>query len=377
LQEDLVELPHAQLLKPGEVASNIRFILSGEVCTVFDFDGQMKRIHHLILIPSFEVAEQVNSCLGRYGQLNLDGRPTLNMSASQLVEELKAISSDNEVIPAHVWTPWFSLFGAFSGFDRIEDCYQDMTKQIHALETGLSSDPPMNWRLSALDRFSLVSNSDSHSAWPWRIGREANVFDLQRVTYSEVLKAIQEKDSQRFRLTIETHPAYGKYHWTGHRACNLSLPPREAAKFNGICPVCRRPLTKGVDQRVAELADRPAHYRPADAADFMHLLPLSEIIARVINASAAGVQSVWKIYHDLISQFGNEYHVLIEAPIEKMLRVTDQEIAEAIEKVRKNRVKITPGYDGVYGQLAFLEPGECEDAEPIETEQRSLVEWCG
>jgi uncharacterized protein (TIGR00375 family) len=376
LQEDLVELSDTGLLKPGKTAAGVRFMLSGEVSTIFEFRGRTKKIHHLILTPSFETAKQVNSRLGRYGQLNLDGRPTLEMSAAHLVEEVKAVSADNEVIPAHAWTPWFSLFGAFSGFDRIEDCYQDMTKHIHALETGLSSDPPMNWRLSTLDRFSLVSNSDSHSCWPWRIGREANVFDLQRITYSEVLNAIQEKDNQRFRFTIETYPAYGKYHWTGHRSCNISMPLGEAAKINSICPVCRRQLTKGVDQRVEELADRPAHYRPSNAIDFMHLLPLSEIIAKVINASSVEAQSVWKIYNDLISRFGNEYRVLIDAPVEEISQVTERETAEAIEKARKNRVKITPGYDGVYGQLAFLERDEYEEAQSIGTEQRSLTEWC-
>ncbi len=375
LREDLVEQPDTDLLGPSKTTARVRFVLSGEVSTVFEFGGKIKKIHHLILTPSFETAAQVNSSLSRYGNLSLDGRPTLKMSAAHLVEEVKTISSDNEVIPAHAWTPWFSLFGAFSGFDRIEDCYQDMTKHIHALETGLSSDPPMNWRLSTLDRFSLISNSDSHSCWPWRIGREANVFELQRVTYAEVLRVIREKDTQRFRFTIETHPAYGKYHWTGHRTCNVSLSPREAAKFSNICPVCRRQLTKGVDQRVEELADRPVHYKPAEAIDFMHLLPLSEIIAKVVNAPS-GAQSVWKIYNDLVSRFGNEYRVLIDAPVSEISKVAEGEIIEAIEKVRRNKVKIIPGYDGVYGQLAFLESDECEDAQPTGTEQRCLTEWC-
>ena len=237
LQADLDEMPSAGLFRPAKTHSQTCFMITGEVSTIFISEGQTKKIHHLILTPSLETAMQINDRLTRYGDLSLDGRPTLEMTAAHLVEEVMAVSPWNEVIPAHVWTPWFSLFGAFSGFDRIEDCYQDMTKNIHALETGLSSDPPMNWRLSALDQYTLVSNSDSHSYWPWRIGREANVFNLDTLTYSKVIDAVRSKDTERIELTIETNPAYGKYHWTGHRNCGVSLPPHEAIKFSNLCPV--------------------------------------------------------------------------------------------------------------------------------------------
>jgi uncharacterized protein (TIGR00375 family) len=354
LRQELTEIPDTNLYgTTKEPRSTVRFTVTGEVATIFTHENEIKKIHHLILAPSLEVAAQINDRLTRYGNLASDGRPLLDMTAPQLVEEITQVSSENVVIPAHVWTPWFSLFGAFSGFDRIEDCYQDTTKQIPALETGLSSDPPMNWRLSSLDRFALVSNSDSHSHWPWRIGREANVFELEGLTYHEVVGSIRKNDPSRFVYTIETDPAYGKYHWTGHRNCKVSFSPAEARKFGSICPVCRRKLTKGVEQRVEELADRPAGFKPTNAVGYKHLLPLSEIIATVLGAAYPSIQKVWEIYNALIAKFRDEYSVLIDAPLEEMLKIVDPEIADAIIRVREDQIKVIPGYDGVYGQLAL------------------------
>lgn len=375
LQEDLVKAPGKGLLKSSKSANPICFMITGEVSTVFMFRGETKKIHHLILTPNFEVAIQVNDRLAQYGDLSLDGRPTLEMTAPQLVEEVMSVSADNEVIPAHVWTPWFSLFGAFSGFDKIEDCYQDMTKHIHALETGLSSDPPMNWRISVLDKFTLVSNSDSHSCWPWRIGREANVLDLEQLTYDEVVEVIRKKDPERFKFTIETNPAYGKYHWSGHRSCNVSMPPQEAMKFGNLCPMCRNKLTKGVEQRIEELADRPANFKPQNAIDYMHLLPLSEIIATVLNASSPSVQNVWNVFNSLMTKFSCEYNVLIDASIEELSKVVDPKIAEAVVMVREGRAQVTPGYDGVYGQLILNEERKT-GPRVSRVPQRSLTEWC-
>ena len=331
----------------------MHFMLTTEVCTIFDFENQSRKVHHVILTPNLDTATQINEALGKYGNLSADGRPILNTTAPQLVEEVMQVSGDNVVFPAHAWTPWFSVFGAFSGFDSIEDCYQDMTRHIHALETGLSSDPPMNWRLSKLDRFTLVSNSDSHSFWPWRMGREANVFELQHVTYKEITDAIQTKDTSRFKFTIETDPAYGKYHWTGHRNCSVSLSPQEARKLNNVCPVCGRRLTEGVEQRVEELADRPVDYKSSDSPGFIRLMPLSEIIATVIDAASPSTQAVWKIYNPLISKFGDEYKILIDTPKEALAEVVDQRFADAIVKVREGAVKVVPGYDGVYGKLVL------------------------
>jgi len=376
LSEELVEISGTNLYGTAKHSdSPVRYMITGEVSTIFTFGGSVKKVHHVVLTPSLETAVQINERLARYGDLSIDGRPTLDMTAPQLVEEVMQVSDENVVIPAHAWTPWFSIFGAFSGFDRVEDCYQDMTRHIPALETGLSSDPPMNWRLSALDKFALVSNSDSHSSWPWRIGREANVFELERLTYQEVVDAIRKKDPQRFKFTIETDPAYGKYHWTGHRNCNVSLSPQDAIKFGNRCPVCRRKLTKGVEQRVEELADRPVDFKPQEAIGCMHLLPLSEIISTILGAKYPGTQKVWDIYNPLVAKFGDEYTVLIDASKEEMSRIVDPRIAEAIVRVREGRVKVIPGYDGVYGQLVIFGEEEKGGVEPEKPKQRSLADF--
>jgi uncharacterized protein (TIGR00375 family) len=375
LQRDLVEAPGAGLFEPAKTKSPTTFMITGEVCTIFTFEGETKKVHHVILTPDFEVAAQINDRLSNYGNLSVDGRPTLEMAAANLVEEVMSVSQYNEIIPAHAWTPWFSLFGAFSGFDRVEDCYQDMTKHIHALETGLSSDPPMNWRLSALDKFTLVSNSDSHSSWPWRMGREANVFDFEEPTYKEVIETLRQKDPKRFKFTIETDPAYGKYHWTGHRNCGVSMSPQEAMKFDNRCPVCRRKLTKGVEQRVEELADRPVGFNSQNAVGYIHLLPLSEVIATVLETSSPSVKEVWDVYNRLIAEFGDEYNVLIDASGEKISRMVDPKIAEAIIRVREGRARVIPGYDGVYGKLVLSEDRKSERKGMNGFPQRSLTEW--
>ena len=354
IKETLTPEPDASLLKvAGNPDLPIRFMLTTEVCTIFNCNNESKKVHHVILTPTLETAGQINDSLKRYGDLSSDGRPILDMTAPQLVEEVMALSDENMVFPAHAWTPWFSVFGAFSGFDSIDDCYQDMTKHIHAIETGLSSDPAMNHRLSKLDRFALLSNSDCHSFWPWRIGREANVFELEKFTYSEVIGAIKSNDPARFKFTIETDPAYGKYHWTGHRNCKVSLSPQDAKKFSNVCPVCRKKLTIGVEQRVEELADRPVDFKRGGVPGFLRLLPLSEVISAVMGVDSPATQAVWRNYNLLVGKFGDEYSVLIDAPKDALVSVVDAPIADAIVKVRDGLVKVVPGYDGVYGQLVL------------------------
>ena len=375
IKESLATKQNAGVYKVvNDPDSSVHFMLTAEVCTIFDFSKSVKKIHHVILAPSIEVADQINHALKKYGDLSVDGRPILKITAPQLVEEVMQISIENMVFPAHVWTPWFSAFGAFSGFDRIEDCYQDMTKHIHALETGLSSDPPMNWRLSNLDRFTLVSNSDCHSFWPWRLGREANVFELREISYTVLMAAIRNKDPERFKFTVETEPAYGKYHWTGHRNCNVSFSPKEAQKFGSICPICRRKLTKGVEQRIEELADRPYGFKPDNVPGFMRLLPLSEIIATVLDSSSPATQAVWQIYNLLVTKFGNEYNVLINASQEELRKIVDIAIADAIIKVRTGRVTVVPGYDGVYGKLNLEEP-KVSELHNRRVQQRNLADF--
>jgi uncharacterized protein (TIGR00375 family) len=355
--------------------SPVRFMLTTEVSTIFDFENEAKKVHHVILAPDIDVAVQINDALRSYGDLAADGRPTLNMTAPHLVEEVMQTSSENVIFPAHAWTPWFSVLGAFSGFDSVEECYQDMTRHIPALETGLSSDPPMNWRLSKLDRFALVSNSDSHSFWPWRIGREANVFELDEISYPEVVEAIRSKDPTRLKFTIETDPAYGKYHWTGHRNCRVSLSPQEAQKLGNICPVCRRKLTKGVEQRVEELADRPIGFRPNNVPGFVRLLPLSEIIATVLNVDSPSTQAVWRIYDLLIDKFGNEYTVLIDASKDALNEVVEAQVADAILRVRAGSASVVPGYDGVYGKLILGEAAPAEKHRSVRIQQMNLADF--
>ena len=376
LSQNLIPDSDTQLykLKNGK-SPTVRFMVTTEVCTIFSHMNDAKKIHHVILSPSLEAAAQINDRLSKYGDLQTDGRPTLSVSASTLVEEVMEASPANMVFPAHAWTPWFSIFGAFSGFDSIEECYEDMTKHIHALETGLSSDPPMNWRLSKLDRFTLVSNSDSHSFWPWRIGRESNVFELDKMSYEQITETIKLKDAARFKFTIETDPAYGKYHWTGHRDCNVSLCPKEAIKFANICPVCRKKLTKGVEQRVEELADRPEGFNPKGAIGFMRLLPLSEIIATVLGLDSPSAQKVWSVYNSLVARFGNEYAVLMDAGRDQLSAIAGEEIADAVLKVRECRAKVIPGYDGVYGRLIFSEEHSERKMVPKRVQQLNLTDF--
>ncbi len=354
--------------------SQIYFMPTTEVCTIFEIKNASKKVHHVILAPTLEIAAQLNDRFSKYGNLASDGRPTLSMNSANLVEEVISVSKDNVIFPAHAWTPWFSIFGAFNGFDSMEECYQDMAKHIFALETGLSSDPPMNWRLTKLDQYTLLSNSDCHSSWPWRLGREANVFELEKLSYQSLTEAIRTKDSKRLKFTIETDPGYGKYHYSGHRNCRISLSPSEAIKLGNICPVCRRKLTKGVDQRVEELADRPPRIKPNNAIDFRRLLPLSEIISTVLRVDSPYLQKVWDFYNPLVERFGNEYAVLMETPLESLVAVAGREVGEAIVKVRNGGVKVEPGYDGLYGKLLLSEDDKVK-AKLGRVEQRNLSDF--
>jgi uncharacterized protein (TIGR00375 family) len=324
-----------------------RYVVSGEVCTNFEYKGRTRRIHHVILLPSIEVAEQLIPIFKKRGNLESDGRPNLSMTGAELVEVVSDLGEDCIVIPAHIWTPWFSLFGDRGGVDHIEECYEDQTSHIYALETGLSSDPPMNWRVSALDRYTLVSNSDSHSPSPWRIGREANILEVSRMSYKEIVETIMYRKEDV--VTIEVDPAYGKYHWTGHRNCNVSLPPDEAIRLKGICPVCGKKMTKGVAERVEELADRMEGVIPEGAQKFISLLPLSEVIATVLRKDIFSGE-VQKKYWDIVGKFTNELEVLMKASKERLEEACSREIVDMILMNREGRLVILPGYDGVYGK---------------------------
>ncbi len=326
------------------------WMLTGEVSTVYDQEGKTRKVHHLIYSPELEVVAQINEALSKFGNLSSDGRPVLKgIDSAELVELVTSVSGGVVVIPAHCWTPWFGVFGSRSGFDSLEECYQDQAGRIFAIETGLSSDPQMNWRLSSLDKVALVSNSDAHSPNPWRLGREANVFEFGKLSYRAVFDAIRLKDRSRFLHTIEVDPAYGKYHFTGHKKCGVSLPPGEALRMGNRCPKCGKKLTVGVLQRVEELADRPEGFRPEDAVPFRSLLPLYEVISFATGVNRLYARAVLEQQDRLIGAFGSELAVLLDAPLEALLRYSKPEVAQAIVTVRENRLAFKPGYDGVYG----------------------------
>ncbi|MBI2084073.1 MAG: DNA helicase UvrD [Candidatus Aenigmarchaeota archaeon] len=332
--------------------NGINFVLTAEVATVFSFEGKTRHIHHNIHARSFEVVDQINEALKKFGDLKSDGRPILNVSAPELVEAFMQVDKHTLIYPNHAWTPWRSVFGAIGGFDSLEECYQDQANHIFALETGLSSDPPMNWRLSKLDNITLLSNSDAHSPHPWRLGREANVFEFKELTYEEIYDAIKRRDKKRFLSTIEVSPSYGKYHITGHRNCNVSMHPRDAKKLNNKCPRCGKKMTIGVLQRVEELADRPEGFI-LDTIKFKTLLPLYEIISFVMGVNQLYSRKVIEEQNRLIGRFGNEMDVLMNAGREELAKVTSEKIADAIIKVREGNVKFEDGYDGVYGKPVF------------------------
>ena len=349
IKSKLKEIPDAGVFS----YNNVYFMLTSEVGTSFIVNGKTKRIHNILHAPNFDIVSQINEALSKFGNLSSDGRPMLNMSAAELVEVLMGISKDIMITSAHAWTPFFSVFGSKSGFNSVEDCYQDQTKNIFSLETGLSSTPEMNWRLSSLDKFTLLSNSDSHSANPWRLGREANVFELEKINYLEIVDAIKKKDNSKFLFTIEVNPEYGKYYLDGHRNCNVSLERVETKKLNGICPKCSRKLTIGVLNRVEELADRPVGYVPKNGIPFKTLLPLYEIISFATGVNKLYSKKVIEEQDKLINKFGNEFNVLLNASEEELMQVTNKKIVDGIIKVREGKIKFIPGYDGVYGQPIF------------------------
>jgi len=330
--------------------NGVYFMLMVELNHLFYVEGKAKTIHNLVFVPTLEVAERLNKELSRYGDLMSDGRPLIRLEAKKLVEIALAIDPSCMIVPAHAWTPHFAIFGSNGGFDSLEECFGERTKDIRAIETGLSSDPAMNWRWSDLDRVALISNSDSHSA-P-RIGREANVLECE-LSYQGITEAIKSKDPKRFLMTVEFFPEEGKYHYDGHRNCKSRLDPEETIRRQYRCPVCGRAVTVGVMHRVQKLSDRPVGYKPANPVPFKNLIPLQEIIAdaKGIGVDTAGVEQE---YHTLIQRLGSEFHILLEAEAEQIRKYASPKVAEGILRVREGRVKIQPGYDGEYGKISIF-----------------------
>jgi len=334
---------------PGSCSSPVRFVLSGEISCIYKREGRTRKVHNLILMPDFESVKELNDRLSRIGNLRSDGRPILGLDSRDLLEIVLETSDRAFFIPAHIWTPWFSLFGSNSGFDSIEECFGDLTSRIHALETGLSSDPLMNRRLSALDEYLLVSNSDAHS--PEKLGREANLFNTH-LDYDSLVKAMTQKNG--FEGTIEFFPEEGKYHYDGHRKCRLSLHPSETRRRNGVCPKCGKPVTVGVLHRVYELADREASKLPKP---FYSIIPLPEILSEILGCGPSA-KKVTVAYEERLAALGPELHILMDAPSKDIERAGGRLLAEAIDRMRESRVIRTEGYDGEYGVIRLFEESE-------------------
>lgn len=342
------------LLKLRGVESPTKFILTSEISCIYSKGGKVRKVHIIIFAPSIETVDKINTKLKTIGNLHSDGRPILGLDAKELVKIVLDIDKDCLVVPAHMWTPWFSVFGSKSGFDSMEECFEDYTKYIYAGETGLSSDPAMNWRVSGLDNITLISNSDSHSL-P-KIGREVNVFDAE-LSYYEIAEILKTKDKTKFLYTVEFFPEEGKYHYDGHKDCKISLSPAESKKYKNICPKCKRPLVIGVLNRVEELADRPEGFKPKNAIPYKSLIPLNEIIAETIGVSVASKKVIAQ-YNDLIKTVGNEFKILLESSKKEIEAASLPEIAEAVIRTREGKVLVEPGYDGVYGKIKIFSDEE-------------------
>jgi uncharacterized protein (TIGR00375 family) len=334
-----------------------RFLLTVEVSSVYPQDGKLRKVHTILLSPSFEVCDRINAVLGRFGNLGTDGRPTLTLSCAKLVEYVMEISPRCLVIPAHAWTPWFSVFGSQSGFDSLEECFQDQVRHVRAIETGLSSDPPMNWRISRLDGITLVSFSDAHS--PAKLGREATALEAD-LSYDGIVEAIR---TGRVAYTIEFFPEEGKYHYDGHRACGIRLHPRETRAREGRCPKCGRPVTVGVLHRVESLADRPEGAAPPGRPPYRNLIPLEEILAEALG-QGVGTVRVREEYLKLVERFGGEFAVLMDVPLEELRRVTHPRVVEGIRRMRTGQVHIEPGYDGEFGRIHLFSEAQNPSGPP-------------
>jgi len=346
------------------------FILQTELSLIYTQGGKGRKVHNVVLAPDFKTVDKITKALLKRGRIDYDGRPIFKIPCPEFVKMLRDINPKIEVIPAHIWTPHFAMFGSNSGFDTLEEAFGDQAEHIHAIETGLSSDPPMNWRLTQLDNKQIVSFSDLHSYWPWRIGREATVFDIE-LTYDALIAAL--KTGKGIVQTIEVDPNYGKYHFDGHRKCNIRMGPDESKKHNRICPVCKKPMTIGVLYRTEELADREEGYRPQNRAPFRYLMPLHEIISTHLGKGIA-TKTVWTEYNNIMKSGKNEFDVLLNVPEEKILATTSKEMTEIILKNRKGKIKVSPGYDGVYGSPMLGEDKETISPIPAENSSHDIEE---
>lgn len=339
---------------PAACQGEMRFLLSAEIANIYKRADKVRKIHNVIFVPSFEAAENVQARLGKIGNIKSDGRPILGLDSRDLLEIVLESDPLSFLVPAHIWTPWFSVLGSKGGFDNIRDCFVDLSDRIFAVETGLSSDPFMNWRLSQLDSYVLISNSDAHS--PAKLGREANIFDTA-LSYPAMYRALADSKDKGFLGTVEFFPEEGKYHFDGHRSCQSRLHPKETLAHQGLCPVCQKPVTVGVMSRVEELADQPEGRQSPRARPYDSMIPLAEIIA---DAKDVGVNSkqVNLLYQEMLAKIGPELLILRDAPLTQIQKMAGPLMAEGIRRVRQGEVQINAGYDGEYGIVQIFKTDE-------------------
>lgn len=363
LKEELVE-DGSGFLRRKDSPERTKFVLSAEISCIYSRAGKTRRIHLIVLAPDFTTVEKINGYLNLIGNLKSDGRPILGLDAEELAKIVMDADPRNMVIPAHAWTPWFSLFGSMSGFDSVEECFGSMTPYIYALETGLSSDPAMNWRLSQLDRLAITSYSDAHSPKPNKMGREATEFELDEPTYDNLIEALKSQsmivDGQEPRniiaSTVEFFPEEGKYHWDGHREHHIRWSPEESKQHKNICPVCGKPVTIGVESRVEQLADRPADYQPTKRPPFKKMVPLEEIIGETLGFKP-GTKKVGALYTQMTAEV-SEFDILLNRSLDDIAALGTARIAEGVDRVRRGQLDIAPGYDGEYGTVHIFSSRE-------------------
>ena len=328
-------------------ATGMKFMLTTEIGLIYTQDGKGRRVHLIVWAPSFEIVDQIVDELLKHGRIDYDGRPIFKLSCIQFTEMMKKISPEIEIIPAHAWTPWFSVYGDKGGFNSLTQAFGDQLKHIHAIETGISSDPAMNWRIPELDKLNIVSFSDAHSPWPNRLGREATVFEMKEASYEGIVSAV--RTGKGLVETFEFFPEEGKYHLDGHRACDICLEPADSIKIDNICPKCKNKLTIGVAHRVEELAKHPLGHKSSMAKPFRYLIPLQEMIAKVYGVTMASKQ-VNLVYDKIIQTCGNEFKTMLDTPEADLLKAAPKQLVNAILAMRQQKIKFKPGYDGVYGE---------------------------
>jgi len=337
--------------------TDLKFILSTELSLIYKDNGKVRRVHIMVTAPNLQAVSKLNEYLDKKYNIRSDGRPILGMSCPDLVKLCLSIDPQFLIYPAHIWTPWFAMFGSKSGFDSVEECFHEQTEHIYAYETGLSSDPTMNWRLSQLDHLTLLSSSDAHSL-P-NLAREATVFDLSETpSYQEIYNSIKNKHTKKILYTIEFWPEEGMYHFDGHRACGISFTPEQSKQHKNLCPVCGKSLVIGVLNRVNEIADRAEGIKPIHAVPFRQAVELDKIIGEALGIKNRQSQKIQELYHSMLASLGQELDILLEMPLEQIKKSAPSEVVEGIRRVRDGELFITPGFDGQYGTVRIFSPEE-------------------